>query len=474
MRAYRLAWVILFLSAPCLLAAPIAGVAELTKAVREAPEGATITLAAGRFELTESLKLKDRMKLVGVGRDKTVITHTAGWKPATKTLPDPEMTRKNLDTSAYLIQLPDRSSGIEIAHLTLEGPAVHGAIFAWEPAKLHLHHLGIRNVQWSGVRTFAMKNAKIHDCHFENAGGRWQKGEPGVKGGITGGGLFAIWMADCEIYDNRFTRTQPAREREYYGIKVRQGKRCRIHHNTIEVNFSLEFPFENDEDVEIDHNVLHGTVSIPKHAGGPIPKSGRTFHIHHNWFRDTYAIEFVRNGVEIDHNLFDFDPAKDHGNLISGFGNATAKGPAVFHNNLVSNPGRGVIWINEVFNHLEVRNNHIITRKTKTPRTEGLFGLNPKTDFKTITLRDNRIECEAVARPLLRAKESYESRIENNELRNVADAAKLKNPKAERPVGLEKPLQFRCGVKGETTIDGWKATPTETRKESDTSQKAGR
>ena len=114
-------------------------------------------------------------------------------------------------------------------------------------------------------------------------------------------------MGGCEIHDNRFVRTQTGPAEEFYGIKVRQGKRCRVHHNTIEANFSMEFPFENDEDVEIDHNVCHGTISIPKYAGGVVPKSGRTFHIHHNWMKDSYSIEFVRNGVEIDHNLFDFD-----------------------------------------------------------------------------------------------------------------------------------------------------------------------
>ncbi len=267
-------------------------------------------------------------------------------------------------------------------------------------------------------------------------------------------------MSECEISDNRFVRTQKTPERELYGIKVRQGTRCHVHNNTIETNFSMEFPFENDEDNEIDHNDCFGTVSIPKHAGGPVPKSGRTFHIHHNWFKDSYSIEVARNGVEIEHNLFDFDAKADHGNLISGFGNADEKGPLVFHNNLVSNPGRGVIWVNEVFNNVEVRNNHVLARTTATPRKEGLFGFNPKCDFKTITIKDNLIECEGEPRPLLRAKESYGATVENNTLTNVADAEKLKNPKADRPVGLEKPLNFECGMKGEFTVDGWKATPT--------------
>jgi len=313
---------------------------------------------------------------------------------------------------------------------------------------------------WVGLRTFAMKRAKIHDCEFLDAGGRWERGEPGVKGGTTGGAIFAVWMADSDISHNRFVRTRTAAAEEFYGIKVRQGTRCRVHHNTIGANFSMEFPFENDEDVEIDHNVCEGTISIPKHAGGPVPKSGRTFHIHHNWFKDSYAIEFVRNGVEIDHNLFDFDAKRDHGNLIAAFGDAAAKGPASFHNNLVSNPGRGVVWVNEVFNNLEVRNNHIVTRTTATPMREGLFGFNPKCDFATITIRDNRIECVGQARPLLRAKESYRAVIQNNALVNIADADRFENPKSDRPVGLEKPLKFACGVRDEITVDGWKAGPT--------------
>ena len=49
--------------------------------------------------------------------------------------------------------------------------------------------------------------------------------------------------------------------------------------------------------------------------------------------------------------------------------------------------------------------------------------------------------------------------MENNSFVNVADAEKLKNPKADRPVGLEKPLKFDCGVKGEFSLDGWKTSP---------------
>ncbi len=445
---------------PALAVEPIRTTAELVAAVASAKEGDTIELAAGTFELDGTLELKGGITLKGAGMDKTTLTGAKAWKPSTKSLPDPEMKLEGLDTDAYLIRIKRDTRGVTISHMALHGPQLHGAIFSWFHTDLHLHHLRIKETMWSGIRTFGMKTAKIHDCEFIDAGGRWERGQPGVKGGITGGGIFAIWMSESEIFDNRFTRTRMAKEHEYYGIKVRQAKKCRVHHNTIEVNFSMEFPFENDEDNELDHNVCHGTISIPKHAGGPVPESGRTFRIHHNYFKNSYSIEFVRNGVEIDHNLFDFDPKADHGNLISGFGNATAKGPAVFHNNMVSNPGRGVIWINEIYNNLEVRNNHIRTRTTVTPRTEGLFGFNSKSDFKTIIIKDNLIECEGEARPLLRSKESYEAVVENNKLVNVADADKLKNPKADRIIGLEEPLKFQCGVKGEFTVDGWRIRPS--------------
>lgn len=429
--------------------------AALVAAVRDGSEGETIEIAAGTYQLAAPLQPKPGMTLRGAGVNKTIITHVADWKPSTTTLPDPEMKIKGMDTDAYLIRLQNKAAGITVAEMTLLGPQMHGAIFGFGNADLHLHHLRIEDTLWAGIRTFSMQRANIHDCEFIDAGGRWKLGKPGLKGGITGGAIFAIWMKDSEISHNRFQRTQMGKADEFYGIKCRQGKRCRVHHNTIEVNFSLEFPFENDEDVEIDHNVCFGTVSIPKHSGGPVPDSGRTFHIHHNWFRDSYAIEFVRNGVEIDHNLFDFNVAKDHGNLISGFGKADAKGPASFHNNLVSNPGRGVIWINSPYDNFTIRNNHIITRTTATPRQNGLFGFNAKCDFTTIIIRDNIIECKGQPRPLLRQDESYAATIAGNQLTNVSDTDRYENPKNGNVAGPEKHLKFATGVHGEFVVDGW-------------------
>lgn len=445
-----------------VVAAPVTTVDGLVAAVQDAGEGDTVEIAPGIYRLESPLAVGAGLTIRGAGRGKTVLTHVPGWKPSTEKLPDSEVNLKRLDADAYLVRLRDKAGSITISDLTLKAPQLHGALFGFGNTGVHLHELGIEDTLYCGIRTFAMKESRIIDCEFVDAGGKWKKGgTPGVDGGISGGAIFATWMADTEIAHNRFTRTKEGREYGHYGIKGRGGRHIHIHHNTIGVNFSIEFPFDGADRFEIDHNILHGVISIPKFAGGKVPESGSTFRIHHNYFTTSYAIEFVRNGVEISHNLFDFDLEKDGGNLISAFGREPEAGPAIFHNNLVNNPGRGVIWIREPYDNLTVRNNHVITRTTATPRKEGLFGLNGKSDFSTIRILDNLIECRGIGRPLLRSNASYEAQIRNNQLINVTDAARLRNPLTDDRAGLEEPLRFKCGVHGELTVDGWETYPTQ-------------
>jgi Right handed beta helix region len=447
----------LLAAAHTLAAAPVKTVDELVSAVNSATEGAVVELAANTFKLTQPLDLKTGLTLKGAGIGRTILTNHESWKANPATLPDPETDHEKFDRTGYLIRIKNDAKNFTISGMTLTGPAMHGAIFGIANQGLHFHDLRIDDFMYNGIRTYAMQQVKIHDCTFVDAGQRWDNGQPGLKGGLTGGGIFAIWMGDTEIWNNRFLVTKHQPNEHYYGIKGRQARRCRIHHNTIEAGFTIELPFEGDEDVEIDHNILMAAVSIPKYAGGPVPASGRTFHFHHNYFRDTYSIEFVRNGVEIDHNLFDFDVKQDGGNLISSFGDAAAKGPCLFHNNLVSNPGRGVIWLNEPYSQLTVRNNHIIARPTAENREEGLFGFNEQSDFATFRFEDNIIECVGKERPLFRNDASGKSIVINNQLTGVSDPARYRNEKTQAKPGPEAPLKFACGVNGEMTVDGWKA-----------------
>lgn len=458
MNPFGTAFLLLF--TPPLVAATVTTTDELVAAVNEGKEGATIKVAEGTYELSGPLRPKAGMTITGAGSGKTILTHTPDWKPSHEMLPDSEADMKRINTEAYLVRLEDKAAGITISELTLRAPQLHGAIFGTGNENLHLHHLRIEDTLYCGIRTFASRGARIHDCEFVDAGGKWKRdGIPGTDGGISGGAIFVTWMTDSEIAHNRITRTKEGKQYGHYGVKGRGGRNIHIHHNTIDTNFSIEFPFDGADNFEIAHNVLHGVISIPKHSGGTVPESGVTFDIHHNYFTTSYAIEFVRNGVKVHHNLFDFDPEQDGGNLISGFGRAAAAGPAEFHNNLVSNPGRGVIWINEPYDNLVIRNNLIVARTTATPRIEGLFGLNGKSDFSTIAITDNLIECIGQARPLLRQEESYAATIRNNRLINVSDTDRYENPATGETVGLEEPLKFRCGVHGESEVDGWSFVP---------------
>lgn len=120
-----------------------------------------------------------------------------------------------------------------------------------------------------------------------------------------------------------------------------------------------------------------------------------------------------------------------------------------------------MIWIKEPYNHLTVRNNHIITRTTATPRKGGLFGLNGNSDFGTVSITDNVIECIGQARPLLRSEASYQATIRNNRLTNVSDTDRYQNPATDKQAGLESPLKFSCGVHGEMTVNGWVIRPSD-------------
>ena len=436
----------------------VASVEALVAAVAAAKSGAVVELTEGTFKLAQPLDLKTGVMLKGAGIGKTIITNAESWTANPATLPDAETDAPKFDRTGYLIRCANDAKNIGVSHLTLTGPTMHGAIFGWANEGLHFHDLRIEEFMYCGIRTYIMKGAKIHDCTFVKTGMRWDKGKLGLKGGNTGGAIFGVWMSDTEIWNNRFLDGRTLPHEHCYGIKGREARRCRIHHNTIEMGFSIELPFEGDEDVEIDHNILLSAISIPKYAGDLVPASGRTFHIHHNYFRDGYSIEFVRNGVEIDHNLFDFDAAQDGSNLISAFGDVAAKGPCAFHNNLVSNPGRGVMWMNEPYANLEVRNNHIVARTTKEPRTEGLFGFSDKSDFATFRFTGNIVECIGTARPLFRSDASGGALVENNRLTNVSDTTRYANKQTGASAGLEQPLKFACGVNGEMTVDGWKTS----------------
>jgi nitrous oxidase accessory protein len=438
--------------------AQVTNEADLMNAVNNGSAGDTVVVATGTFALTGPLRPKINMTIRGAGVGQTVLTSAASWQPGTAMLPDSATTFSSVDPNGYLFDLGSNTTGVTISDMTLTGPNLHGALRGNNCDNLHLYNLFLNDFLWCGIRTFSMDGGNIHDCEFADAGGRWNAGAPASTGGTTGGGIYVTWMKTSQIWNCLFYRTLTSAQRNFYGIKGRQGRNSRIHHNTIETNFSIEFPHENDEYFEIDHNMCTGAISIPKNGGGSVPTGGYTFHIHHNWFKKGYSLEWTRNGAEVDHNLFDIDLADDDGNLMSGFATEAAPGPTDFHNNLVRNFGRGIAWFKGPFAGFRCYNNHFKT--DNVTRTEGIFGFHTSSTFSTIQIKDNIIECSSARpRPLMRNAQSYAALIQNNTLTNVSDTGSYANTDTGAIRGPTAPVQFFCGANDEFHVDGWNAGP---------------
>ena len=438
--------------------AAVTNAAELVNAVNNGEAGETIDIAAGTFELTAPLHPKVGMKLKGAGMGQTILRNAASWAPGNAGLDQDEgVTRSGIDCSKYLFDLGEGTTDLVISDLTLSGPSVHGAICGVTPHNLELTRLEFKTFLWAGLRTFIMQGAKIHDNVFFDAGNK-----ANVTSGSSGGALFLTYADGIDISGNRFGRSVGV---DGYGIKGREFRNAHIHGNTIDTDFSIELPFEGDHTVEIDHNYLAGTISIPKWGGGPVPQGGYTFHVHHNYLKSSYSFEYQRNGVEIDNNLFDFRLDQDYGNLISSFDSVSAPGGTKMHDNLIRNPGRGLYWNEGVYDDFAFYNNHVKGETTVTPRTEGLFEFRParngdSTNWSSIVIRDNIIELTGTERPLMRNDEGHSAVVENNLLSGVSDASAYGNSETGKPRGPLAPLCFRVGAQDEWTIDGFTLSKT--------------
>ena len=437
-------------------AAAIQAVVDWAAAEREegASDQLTIYIPEGTFDLSETVRVDTTdVILKGSGRERTTLQNTNNFQVGMTGLPDGEVEFKTIDQNAYLLYLNRDADNVTVTDMTLTGPELHGGILSDGTHGLVINNLELNNFLWSSIRLFSVRDASIHDNVFIDAGGR-TKGDRE----ITGGSIFATYLKDSEIYNNDISESG-TRDGEVYGIKGREFRNTRIHHNTINANFAIELPFEHDRFVEIDHNYLNGVVSLPRLGGGGVPKDGYTFHIHHNYFTRSYALEWARNGVEVNHNVFAFDTDQDNGNLITNFSEKPAKGPTKFHNNLILNPGRGLVWHKSVYNNFSFYNNTVIANETINSRPDGLFGFNEDTDFSTIEIKDNIIKVNGLSRPLMRNEASYDAVIENNQLTNISDTDSFKNPDTGAPQGVTEPLRFRVGANGEFRVNDLEIRP---------------
>ena len=208
----------------------------LIDAINNGSENDVVTVGAGTFALDSPLQPKPGMVIQGAGVGRTIIMPSDSWTPSDTLLPDADTDHTSVVREAYLFDLGDKTRKVTIKDATLSGEGkLHGILYGNDCDGLELSNLQIRDVIWSGVRTFRMENALIHDVDFLNAGGKFR---------VTGGALYLTWARDSEIWNNRFTKDDGE---NFYGIKGRLFERVRIHHNTILMNFAIELPFENDE-----------------------------------------------------------------------------------------------------------------------------------------------------------------------------------------------------------------------------------
>ncbi len=433
-----------------LAAVTVSTASELLNAVNNGADGDVITINAGTYELTETLNLRDDMTLRGAGVDQTILTPVSTWQPGTAGLPDSaSSTTNNFNNSAYLLSLVS-DHNVVIEDLTLDGNyQVHGGIVAEWSNNFILRDSKLEEFAWSGVRTYKGGNHLYNNNEFINAAS---------KVGATGGMIHSRYLQNSLIDNNTFLETS-SHPNETYGIKAEGMSGTRITNNTIQTDgFSIEIAHEHEHSIEIDHNYLSKAVSVPKQGNDNVA-GDYSFYIHHNYFKNSYSLEWNRNDIEVAWNLFDFDVNQDGGHLITNFdngSNASSSGTK-FHNNLIKNPGRGLFDapFGHAYNDFNFYNNHVIGNTTATPRTGGLFGFPTATDESTMTIKDNIFEFNGQSRPLFKNSASYAVNVENNTLTNISDTGNYSNTSTSAVRGTTAPLLFNVGQDGEYLVDGW-------------------
>ena len=137
----------------------------LEQAISQWQPGQAVNLPAGTYTITKPIKLRTGMRLIGAGRDNTIV-HYAGTRPG------------------VMLSLND-CEDVEVAHLTLDAlnnTNVSQGISGGNARRLKLHHLGIRNLSqgagfgphamlFSGVnasRGRGVTDSEVSDCVIEN------------------------------------------------------------------------------------------------------------------------------------------------------------------------------------------------------------------------------------------------------------------------------------------------------------------
>lgn len=423
---------------------------ELVNAVNNGEERSLIRVTPGVYELNSSQQLQPKkgMRIIGSGMGMSTIKAANDWDPGLEGLPAHEVNRSAANDQPYLFKI-EKTEDVKILNMTLTGTKLHGAIFASDCRKLEFSNLKIQDFVWSSILTYDITDFKVHDCRFHDPGGkvRWM-----------GAAIFSNRTTNGDFFNNKIT-SSPGNNNRFVGFKARGSNYVRIHHNTVNPDFggfSVEYMHADNRFIEIDHNHFNGVISIPRGGtGGSGLEGGYSFWIHHNYTTKSYSIEGPRSHLIVENNYFDFPISDDGGNLYTDHSSSDIKN-IIIRENQIKNPGRGLFWSKDSkYTNVYINNNHVKANPTITLRADGLIHFTDKCDFTTISVKNNIFSCEEMARPLFRNDISGTATVENNEIHNIVDIERYKNPMTVTTRGLANPMYFKCGFNKEYLVDGW-------------------
>ena len=191
-----------------------------------------------------------------------------------------------------------------------------------------------RSFRWFGINALVCRDVEIARCGFKHCST--------VKCRHRLGQVSTRYLKDSAIHHCRFEPDTG------YGYKGGGHTNVRFHDNTVEdCYFAIESPHENERGFEIDHNELHGAISVPKGGPGADPtKDGFDYsvEIHHNVMTDSYGIEGPRNHLRVHHNYAAID--KPNGRFYACFGGIN-EGPVRIDHNVIENVDRSLVWVRE-------------------------------------------------------------------------------------------------------------------------------
>jgi hypothetical protein len=318
-----------------------------------------IHVLPGEYVATRTAFPKNGLSIIGrqpEGPDVSRIVASAEW-----TMPELAEFEGHEGFDQYLIAASAKradGSWLPVEDLTvtnlelasLPSHRITGAFYCRDGTRIVLQYLNVHDFRWNGLRVEFSKSVEVHHCNVRDAS---TQRLPSREGGL----VRTRWLADSRIHHNRIV----AKETMGYGYKGGGHERVRLDHNFIDTTyFAIESPFEDERQLEIDHNHLTRCISIPRSMQGDPAKEGYEYsvRVHHNYLTDSYTIEGPRDYLELDHNWIHVE---QRGGRIYSHHGGESRGPIKIHHNVIENLDTGFVWMNEGFvGNMSMFNNTIV------------------------------------------------------------------------------------------------------------------